>query len=178
MGGTSTSTWALLAGAVILSVALVNAFSAVDTGARTVTASVVTDGTAYLAIAPNAANGNAGFVSVDGNGVLSVAFDDGNADATGDGINPNSVYEFHSIIKVYNNGTASADLAVTISGTDAASCEAAFTAASDQSAATWATPTTGTLTVAKGGVAYLGLRLTAGATAPDTLDCAFQVATA
>ena len=166
-----------LVATVVLSVALVTAFTTADTGARTVTASVVTDGSAYLALAANADSPNSGFVTVS-SGKIVITFDGSNTDATGTGVNPDATYGFHSIVKVYNNGTDSADLEVNIGGADAANCAAALTAASDQSAATFATPTTATLTVAKGGVAYLGLEITGTSTVSDTVDCTLTVGTA
>src|SRR5690242_9548118 len=91
-------------GAIAIGIVTVLAFSAADSGARTLTASVVNDADAYLAIEANAASPNAGFVSVSG-GKTVVTFNGANSAAAGTGINPESTYMFDSILKITNKGT-------------------------------------------------------------------------
>jgi hypothetical protein len=170
MPGGSAPTGVLVLGAVALSVTLVTAFNAGNTGARTVTADVVTDGSAFLAIYKNGNSVHKNFVSVT-SGKLSLAFDTANPDAAGTGINPESSYEFDSVIRIRNNGTKTVNIDITFAGTDSALCQAALTTAEDQSAATYsADPAAVSRT--KGSIAYLGLKvLGTGKVSGNSVSC-------
>jgi len=172
---TQTGMWMIAAAA--LSVVTVLAFSAGNTGARTLTASVVNDADAFLAIEANSASPHKDFVSVvDGRTVLT--FDAANPNAAGTGMNPGSTYMFDAILKVTNKGTATVNIDVLIGGDDASLCEVALTTAGTQGDADYsANPAP--LASAVGSVAYLGIKLSAaGLAAGDAVDCTLTVTAA
>jgi hypothetical protein len=94
-----------------------SAFTAMNSGARTVTASVVGDSAAYLALAVNGSSPDKGFVTTsNGNIVLNFA----NGVATGTGINPGSGYYFDDLLNVTNQGTATLKVQVNATATTGA----------------------------------------------------------
>jgi hypothetical protein len=164
--------WTLAA--VALSVVTVLAFSAGNTGARTLTASVVNDADAYLALEANAASPHAGFVSVSG-GKTVVSFGGGNPGAAGSGINPDSAYMFDAILQVTNQGTDAVDVDVTISGTDASLCQVALTSAAAQVDADYSADPA-PLAQSVGDIAYIGLKfLGTGKAAGGSVACTLTV---
>lgn len=170
----SIPTWALFTGSVVMSIALVTAFSVGDTGARNVSASVVNDSDAFIAMEANTNNAYKNFVSTT-SGKISVAFDGTNADASGTGINPDSSYEFDALINVTNQATESLDIDVAISGTDAALCTVALTSTATQVTGDYAADPTA-LTLAKDATGYLGLAVDGtGKVSGDTLSCTISV---
>lgn len=174
MPGHRVPGWAMLAGAAALSVAMVTAFTDASTGARTVTASVVTDADAYLALAANANSAHDGFVSVS-SGKVAIAFDGNNLEAAGTGINAEGAYEFDSIVTITNKGTEQKSVDVAFGGADAALCSAALTTTEDQSAATYSTNPS-PITLAKAATGYLGWKVAAtGKTAGQSVACTLTV---
>lgn len=162
-----------MASAFALSVVTVLAFSAGDTGARTLTASVVNDADAFLAIDANPASPHNGFVTVV-SGKTVVTFD-GNGDAAGLGINPDSTYMFDSILRITNKGTAPVDVDVSVAGADAALCKVALTTTTTQGTEDYSADPTA-LTQAVGGVSYLGLQFMGTAkVAGGSVDCTITV---
>lgn len=175
MSGIANYGWLSAAGAVVLSVTLVMAFSVGDTGARDVSASVVADDSAFVALEANANNAYKGFVSTDSDGQVQVDFDGTNADASGQGVNPNSTYEFNSIINVTNQATESQTLDVAISGTDAASCEVAWTSTESQQTGDYSADPTA-ISLSKDATAFLGLKIDASSKGSgDTIACQITV---
>ncbi|HLE96059.1 MAG TPA: DUF1102 domain-containing protein [Candidatus Thermoplasmatota archaeon] len=171
----TTPGWAMLIGAAALSVALVTAFTDGSTGARTVTASVVTDTNSYLAIEENANSPHDGFLTEAASGKLTIAFDANNLDAAGDGINPDGAYEFDAIVKITNKGTATRSVDITIGGTDSSLCTVALTAAEDQSAETY-TSNPAPVSVAVAANAYLGVKVAGTSkTAGESVACTITV---
>lgn len=175
MWGKTIPAWATVLGAAALSAAMVTAFTDASTGARTVTASVVTDANAYLALAVNSNSPYDGFVSVSGAGKATLTFDGNNADAAGDGINPDGAYEFDSILKVTNAGTDTRSVDLAFGGTDASLCQAALTSAEDQSGSTYgADPSP--VSLAKDATAFLGVKvLGTGKTSGQSVACTITV---
>lgn len=160
--------------ALALSVVTVLAFSAGETGARTLTAAVVNDADAFLAIEANTASPHDGFVTVSG-GKTTVTFDAANVDAVGTGINPDSTYMFDSILKITNKGTAAVTVDVTIAGTDASLCQVALTSASGQVDGDYAADPVG-IASNVGDVQYLGLKfLGTGKASGDSVSCTINV---
>lgn len=175
MNGTTNLGWAATIGAAALSIALVTAFSVGDTGTRDVTASVVTDANAFLALEKNQDNSYSEFVSTDADGAIQIAFDGSNADAAGSGINPGSTYEFNALVNVTNQATESIDVSIDIAGTDSALCQVAWTSTASQSSSDY-TATPSALTMSKGDKAYLGLQVDAGAKGDgESIACTIQV---
>ncbi len=158
--------WLPLIGAAAMSVALVTAFSGADTGARTFTAEIVTDASAYLAIETNTNSPHTNFVTLS-SGKIVIAFDGNNVDASGSGMNEESTYSFDAIIKITNKGTQSRDIDIVIEGADSSLCTVALTATETQTTYS-ADPTA--LTVAKDANAYLGLKVTLEGSAKTTTD--------
>ena len=157
-----------------LSIVTVLAFSAGNTGARVLTASVVNDADAFLAVEANSASPHKDFVTV-ATGKTVITFDAANPNAAGTGVNPDSTYMFDSILKVTNKGTATVNVDVTIAGTDSALCQVALTSASTQGDSDYsANPTP--VSQAVGGVSYLGLKMLAtGKVAGGAVDCTITV---
>jgi hypothetical protein len=91
-----------------------SAFDAAATGTRTVTASVVGDAAAYLAVSANVSSPHAGFVSTSG-GKIVMAF--GSGVATGTGVNPESTYYFDNILNLTNQGTKTVNVWVNATST-------------------------------------------------------------
>lgn len=150
--------WLATFGAAALSIALVTAFSVGDTGSRDVSASVVNDADAFLALEANTNNAYQNFVSTQNNGDIAVNFDGDNADASGTGINPNSTYEFDALINVTNQATESLTVDVTISGTDASLCEVALTSTESQASGDYSADPTA-LSLSKDAAGYLGIKV-------------------
>lgn len=174
MLGKTIPGWAMMVGAAALSVAMVSAFTDGSTGARTVTASVVTDADAYLALATNTNSPHTGFATVSAGKVV-VAFDGNNADASGTGINVDGAYEFDSIIKITNKGTATRSVDLAFGGADSTLCQAVLTTAEDQSASTYAADPS-PVSLAKTAVGYLGLKVSgAGKAAGSSVSCTVTV---
>ncbi len=170
----SIPTWALFTGSIVMSVALVTAFSVGDTGARDVSASVVNDSDAFIALEANGDNAYQNFVSTT-SGKISVAFDGNNADASGTGINPESTYEFDELINVTNKASESLTVDVTISGTDSALCTVALTSTTGQTSSDYSADPTA-LSLAKDATGYLGLAVDGtGKVSGDTLSCTISV---
>lgn len=175
MFGTKDLGWLATAGAVALSIALVTAFSVGDTGTRAVSASVVNDADAFLGMEANGNNAYQNFVSTNADGTIEIAFDGNNADASGTGINPNSSYEFNSLVNVTNQATEDLTIDVTIGGTDSTLCEGALTSTASQSSSDYASDPAA-LSVTKGSTAYLGIKVMAdGKTSGDTVSCTLTV---
>ncbi len=175
MTGTTNLGWLATIGAAALSIALVTAFSVGDTGTRDVTASVVTDADAFIALEKNTDNSYSEFVSTDADGALQIAFDGTNADAAGSGINPGSTYEFHALVNVTNQATESIDATLSIQGTDSDLCQVAWTSTASQASADY-TSSPSALTLAQGEQAYLGIQIDAGEkTNGDSIACTIQV---
>lgn len=83
-----------------------SAFNYADLAPRTVLATIVTDDNGYLAVAAQDAE-YACYVAYT-NGKIDVTWDGGTsctAGATGTGVNPDSVYYFHDVLKITNKGT-------------------------------------------------------------------------
>lgn len=83
-----------------------SAFNYADLSPRTVIATIVTDDNGYLAVAAHDAE-YACYVAYT-NGKIDVTWDGGTsctAGATGTGVNPDSVYYFHDVLKITNKGT-------------------------------------------------------------------------
>lgn len=170
MFGKAIPSWAMMVGAAALSVSMVTAFTDANTGARTVTASVVTDANAYLALAVNALSPHDGFVTVS-SGKITLSFGNANLEASGDGINVDGAYEFDSIVKVTNAGTASRSVDLVFGGADSTLCNAVLTTAEDQSASTY-TSNPSPITLAVDAVGYLGVKVSAtGKAVSDTVTC-------
>jgi hypothetical protein len=91
-----------------------SAFDAASTSTRTVTATVVGDSAAYLAVAANGSSPHAGFVSVSG-GKMSVSF--GSGVATGTGVNPDGTYYWDDLLNVTNQGTKTVNVQVNATST-------------------------------------------------------------
>lgn len=160
--------------ALALSVVTVLAFSAGETGARTLTAAVVNDADAFLAIEANSASPHDGFVTVSG-GKTIVTFDAANLDAVGEGINPDSTYMFDSILKITNKGTDTVNVDITIAGTDSGLCAVALTAVPTQGDSDYSTDPTA-LSSTVGSVQYLGLKfLGTGKSAGGSVSCTINV---
>lgn len=169
----------LFAGVVPALLVGAGAYNAAQTGARAIGVSVVTDATSYLAVAANGAHAYDCLVSETA-GRLAIALDaldTGCASAgAGSGINggdgsdaaKSSRYAFHDLLVVTNKGTRAVLLwanASVATGGSGALLEAAKEATTGQMtdadyAASSATP----LHLAVGGVAYVGVRVTSGAT--------------
>lgn len=174
LGSYKTATITALA-ATVMSIALVTAFSVGDTGTRDVTASVVTDANAFIALEKNTDNSYAEFVSTAANGSIQIAFDGNNPDASGQGINPGSTYEFNALVNVTNQATGSIDASVNIAGADSALCQVAWTSTASQSTSDY-TSTPSALTLSKGDKAYLGIQIDAGdKTDGDSVACTIEV---
>lgn len=170
--------WAFLLAASALAVTLATAFDAANTGARTVTAAVVTDANAFLALQRNENSPHKGFVTASSTAKLSVTFDAANPDASGTGINEDSSYEFDSIVNITNKGTKTVSIDVTFGGADSALCQAAVTSTVDQSAATYSADPA-PISTAKDAKAYLGLKvLGTGKTSPSNVNCTITVTVA
>lgn len=166
--------WIWIVAAVIMSITLVLAFSAGDTGARTLTAAVVNDADAFLALEANAASPHAGFVTVSSGKTL-ITFNADNLDAAGTGVNPDSTYMFDSILKITNKGTATVNVDITIAGTDSALCQVALTSGSTQGDSDYS-GNPSPLSVAVGGVNYLGLKVLAtGKVSGGSVACTITV---
>lgn len=91
---------------VAASVFAASAFNYADLAPRTVSATIVTDDNGYLAIASHDTD-YACYVAMTA-GKIDVTWDGGTscaAGATGTGINPDSVYYFHDVLKITNKGT-------------------------------------------------------------------------
>lgn len=175
MFGSSNLGWLATAGAAVLSIALVTAFSVGDTGTRDVSASVVNDANAFLALEANDQNAYQNFVSTTADGAIQVAFDGTNADASGSGINPDSSYEFNALVNVTNQASEDLTVDVSIAGTDASLCEAALTSTASQSTSDYASDPTA-LSVAQDSTAYLGLKVMADGKADgDSVSCTISV---
>lgn len=91
-----------------------SAFNAADTGTRSVTASVVGDSSAYLAVAVNGSSPHTGFVTTSGGKVV-MSF--GSGVATGTGINPEATYYFDDLLNITNQGTKTANVWVNSTAT-------------------------------------------------------------
>ncbi len=157
-----------------MSIALVTAFSGADTGARTVTADVVTDASAYLALEANANSAHDGFVSVSA-GKITVAFDGNNLAASGSGINVDGAYEFDSLVKITNKGTETKSVDITIGGTDSALCTVALTSTEAQSTPDYSGDPTA-LSLAATGSGYLGLKVSgSGKATGESVACSITV---
>lgn len=175
MFGNSDLGWLATAGAAALSIALVTAFSVGDTGARDVSASVVNDASAFIAMEANKANAYQNFVTTNADGTIDVSFDGNNADASGSGINPDSSYEFDAIINVTNQATEDLSVDISISGTDATLCEAAVTSTSSQSSGDYSADPAA-LSLAKDATGYLGLKVLGTAmTSGDSISCTISI---
>lgn len=174
MLGKAIPGWAMMIGAAALSVAMVTAFTDASTGARTVTASVVTDANAYLALAANANSPHDGFVSVS-NGKATLTFDNANLEAAGDGINPEGAYEFDNILKITNQGsdTAAKSVDIAFAGTDSTLCQGALT--TTETAQTHSADPS-PISLAKDATGYLGIKvLGTGKTAGQSVSCTITV---
>lgn len=171
---TQNNGWLWIVGALAMSVVTVLAFSAGETGARSLTAAVVNDADAFLAIEANSASPHAGFVSV-ASGKTVLNFNADNVDAAGTGINPDSTYMFDSILKVTNKGTAAVNVDITISGTDASLCQVALTTGTTQGDSDYsANPTA--VAHAVGDDSYIGLKfLGTGKVAGGSVACTITV---
>lgn len=174
MFGKAIPTWAMFAGSVVMSVALVTAFSVGDTGTRSVSASVVNDSDAFIAIEANTDNAYQNFVTTS-SGKISIAFDGNNADASGTGINPESSYEFDELINVTNKATESLTVDVSIAGTDSTLCTVALTTTTGQTSGDYSADPTA-ISLAKGATGYLGLAVDGtGKVSGNTLSCTISV---
>ncbi len=162
--------YAWFAGIAAITIVAAFAFSAADTGARSATASVVSDSDSFLALESNTNSPYAEYVSEDADGKLSVAFD-GTGTASGSGINPDSSYTFDTLINVTNKGLSAADVSITIAGADETLCEVAFTSTTSQASGDYsATPAS--IELASGSTAYLGLKFSGEAkTNGESVDC-------
>lgn len=166
--------WAWMSGAVAVLVVTAFAFSAADTGPRTISAAVVNDSAAYLELDANANSAYSDFVEEDGTtGKLSVDF--GSFLDGGTGINPDSTYSFDALITVTNMGKEAIDVEASFDGADAALCEAALTSTETQESADYgATP--GPLNLATTATGYLGLSISAEAkNQGDSVECTVTV---
>jgi len=90
------------------------AFNAADLSTRTVSASVVGDSAAYVAVAVNGSSPHAGFVTTS-SGKIVIAF--GSGVATGTGINAEASYYFDNLLNLTNQGTTTANIQVNSSST-------------------------------------------------------------
>jgi hypothetical protein len=149
-----------------------SAFNAASTSTRTVSASVVGDSAAYLALSANGASPHAGFVTQAGSGKLSISF--GSGVATGTGINPDATYYFDDLVNITNQGTTSVKVQVnsTASTGTVKVCLKTATGAMDNSCYSTATAQT---TVAVGSKLFLGIMvqansLTSGQTVSGTIQ--------
>ncbi|HEV8359495.1 MAG TPA: hypothetical protein VGR28_03465 [Candidatus Thermoplasmatota archaeon] len=138
-----------------------SAFNAASTGTRTVSASVVGDSSAYLALAVRSASPHAGFVTTSGGKVV-VSF--GSGVATGTGINPEGTYYFDDLLTITNQGTASVNVVVASSATAGTvkACVKTATGAMDNTC--YSTSTTSTA-LAVGSVLYVGIMTQANSVA-------------
>jgi hypothetical protein len=138
-----------------------SAFNAASTGTRTVSASVVGDSSAYLALAVRAASAHAGFVSTSGGKVV-VSF--GSGVATGTGINPEGTYYFDDLLTITNQGTVSVNVVVASAATAGTvkACVKTATGAMDNTC--YSTSTTSTA-LAVGSVLYVGIMTQANSVA-------------
>jgi hypothetical protein len=132
------------------------AFDAADTGARAVSAEVVGDSAAYLALQANGNSPHRGFVSQLSTGKVSVAFGSGNA--AGTGINAGSVYYFDDLLNLTNQGTTSVKVQVQATSTTGSLlvCTATSTATMTNACYAATHPTT-PVTLAVGAKLYVGL---------------------
>lgn len=90
------------------------AFNAASTGTRTVSATVVGDSAAYLAVNANGSSPHAGFVTTSG-GKISISF--GSGVATGTGVNPDSTYYFDDLLNITNQGTTTVQVQINTTST-------------------------------------------------------------
>lgn len=175
MSGNSNVGWLATVGAAALSIALVTAFSVGDTGARSVSASVVNDANAFLALEANTNNAYQNFVTTQNNGDIAINFDGDNADASGTGINPNSTYRFDALVNVTNQATGDLTVDVAISGTDSTLCEGALTSTESQASGDYASDPAA-ITVAKDATAFIGLKvLGTDKASGGSVDCSITV---
>lgn len=163
---------ALVAGAFVMSIAMVTAFSTADTGARSFSADVVNDADAYVAMEPNGGSPHAAFVSVSDSEIV---VDFGSPSGVdGKGVNVNSTYSFDALINVTNKADIDVTMTLTFTGVDSSSCAAALTSTTSQSAGDY--DSSPSLAVAQGTTVFLGLQVDAGdASAGDVLDCAAKI---
>lgn len=149
-----------------------SAFNAASTSTRTVSASVVGDSAAYLALSANGASPHAGFVTQAGSGKLSISF--GSGVATGTGVNPDASYYFDDLINITNQGTASTKVQVNTTASSGTVKVCLTTATGQMSNACYSTATALT-TVAVGSKLYLGIMvqansLSSGGTVSGTIN--------
>ncbi|MCA1814398.1 MAG: DUF1102 domain-containing protein [Halobacteriales archaeon] len=137
-----------------------SAFNAASTSTRAVSASVVGDSAAYLALSANGASAHAGFVTQAGSGKIGISF--GSGVATGTGVNPDATYYFDDLVNITNQGTASVKVQVNATATSGTVkvCLKTTTGAMDNSCYTAATTQ---VTVAVGSKLFLGVMVQANA---------------
>ncbi|HUR69791.1 MAG TPA: hypothetical protein VM370_11155 [Candidatus Thermoplasmatota archaeon] len=139
-----------------------HAFSAADPGARDVTATVVGDASSYLSVAVNAASPHAAFATQDATtGLISMSFAQP-AGVTGTGVNPGAGYYFHDLLKITNQGNATAYVQATAAATtgSVAACLASATGAMTRTCYGAASPANA-LSLTVGSVAYVGVHVNA-----------------
>lgn len=154
-----------------------SAYNRADVAPRAVTASVVADSAAYLALAKNGASPHRCFVSESGTtGRLSISFGATTgcgSDGGGTGINAGSAsdaakrgrYAFHDLLLVTNKGTKTVKVwanATTSSGSSSLLEVAKKTASGAMADADYAASSATALTLAPGATAYVGVRATSG----------------
>lgn len=163
-----------MSGAVAVLVVTAFAFSAADTGPRTISAAVVNDSAAYLELTANANSAYSDFVTEDATtGKISVDF--GTWLDGGTGINPDSEYEFDALITVTNMGKEAIDVDLSFAGADALLCEAALTSTETQASTDYAA-SPGPLNLAVAASGYLGLSISAEAkNQGDSVECTVTV---
>lgn len=142
-----------------------SAFNYASLSGRTVSATIVADNNAYLAIASQDAD-HACFVNVDGTtGKIDVVFDNGCAAQTGSGINPGSTVYFHDLLKITNKGTkAITFLQANLTGTGGDFKISIKSATGQMRVSTpgdWVDDPTWTSSIAPGSSIYLGFKVDA-----------------
>lgn len=167
--------WMAAAALAILGFQAVSAFQYGDLTPRTVRVDLVADGSAYVALSANGASAHRCFVSVDGNGKLSVsmgAIASCPGGGAGTGINPgvsadsrSTRYAFHGILNVTNQGTKTVKVWVNATTTSGSSSllETALKATGQTMAdADYAASTATPLSLTPGQTLHVGLRATTG----------------
>lgn len=133
------------------------AFNATDTGARTVSVTVVGDSASYLGIEENGASPHKNFLSTTGSPAkITISFGSATG-VTGTGVNPDAGYQFDDVINVTNQGTAPVKLIVNGTATTGSIKVCYKATASQMSNGCYATSVTATTTLAVGSKGYVGI---------------------
>ncbi|HUR69793.1 MAG TPA: hypothetical protein VM370_11165 [Candidatus Thermoplasmatota archaeon] len=160
----------LLIGLAGASLYAAEAFNAADTGTRSVTATVVGDSSAYLALSARTASPWNKFVSEDATtGLVSVSFAGPlTGGASGSGVNPKSIYYFDDILQLTNQGNATVYLQVVASASGSNGLKVCYetsvaAATCNNNAAYATTHPASASSLAVGSSAYLGLAVDSSA---------------